>query len=504
MRILIGSPIHQNPETLELFLLSLERLEKGDFTVHYLFVDDNDNPESQSLLAQFRKRNSEEVLEPLPGQPQTQMQQRSDHYTHYWPEEQVWRVAGYKNLMIEKALNLAYDALLLIDSDLVLHPKTLLHLVSVDQAIVAEIFWTRWQPNSSPLPQVWMCDEYSFFQKKPGLLLSDEQQREQETEFISRLLLPGLYEVGGLGACTLIRREVLAAGVNFSKVPNVSFWGEDRHFCIRAAVHGFSLFVDTQYPAFHMYREEDRKQAEAQFTNGALTKTSEMHEPVSSVSDDILYSRFFVKEDLNTTEFVYPLPAAWWSRGYEYVWCASFASTEHTVLDAACGISHPLKFYLAGRCAHVHACDLDSRVLSPESMIAEVRSDIGEEGATGPLSDAMTQIQFAHADLTALPYGEGMFDRVFCVSTLEHLSSDARLSALVEMHRVLKDEGLLVLTFDYPTVHLPEINEMIHRSGLEFVVPPDFTLPPDALYTQMWGGLYCFRAVLRKNKARVR
>ena len=34
-------------------------------------------------------------------------------------------------------------------------------------------------------------------------------------------------------------------------------FGEDRHFCIRAAALGFTLYVDTHYPAYHIYRESD-------------------------------------------------------------------------------------------------------------------------------------------------------------------------------------------------------------------------------------------------------
>jgi hypothetical protein len=60
-----------------------------------------------------------------------------------------------------------------------------------------------------------------------------------------------------LGACTLISSKALKAGVNFSEIKNVSFWGEDRHFCIRASALGFSLFVDTRLPAYHIYREKD-------------------------------------------------------------------------------------------------------------------------------------------------------------------------------------------------------------------------------------------------------
>src|SRR5690606_16148011 len=45
--------------------------------------------------------------------------------------------------------------------------------------------------------------------------------------------------------------------VSFSEIKNLSFWGEDRHFCIRAAALGLSLYVDTNYPAYHIYRESD-------------------------------------------------------------------------------------------------------------------------------------------------------------------------------------------------------------------------------------------------------
>ncbi len=53
MRILIGSPVHQKPEILALFLQALERLEAPDVLPDYLFVDDNDNPASSQWLYRF-------------------------------------------------------------------------------------------------------------------------------------------------------------------------------------------------------------------------------------------------------------------------------------------------------------------------------------------------------------------------------------------------------------------------------------------------------------------
>lgn len=74
---------------------------------------------------------------------------------------------------------------------------------------------------------------------------------------MAKLQQPGIYEVGGLGACTLISRRAICSGVSYDMIRNISYWGEDRHFCIRAAALGIALYVDTRYPALHLYRDSD-------------------------------------------------------------------------------------------------------------------------------------------------------------------------------------------------------------------------------------------------------
>ncbi|MEC0233636.1 methyltransferase domain-containing protein [Paenibacillus kribbensis] len=260
MRILIGSPVHQKPEILSLFLQALERLDSPDVLPDYLFVDDNDNLTSSKWLVDFANRLPGRVLPLLTGLQQAE--DRIDENIHHWPPALVWKVAGFKNRLIEYALQHHYDALFLVDSDLVLHSRTLCRLIETEKDIVSEIFWTRWQPDGALLPQVWVSDEYNLFHREEGEVLSAEERAHRELHFIHQLHIPGLYEVGGLGACTLIRRRALEAGVHFGKIKNVSYWGEDRHFSIRAAAYGFPLFVDTHYPAMHLYREADRIKAE--------------------------------------------------------------------------------------------------------------------------------------------------------------------------------------------------------------------------------------------------
>lgn len=255
MRILAASPVCQQPEILSLFLDSLERLQEDNFTLNYVFVDDNDQEPSRHLLNMFAEKHPNHVLPPIQGFKETDI--RKDEYTHYWPHDRVWKVANYKNAIIAEALLSNYDALFLIDSDLLLHPSTLSRLLRTGKDIISEIFWTRWQPESSLLPQVWMSDEYNLYENKHNETLTENEKHLEQLKFLTKLRIPGVYEVGGLGACTLIRRNVLEAGVHFGKIPNLTFWGEDRHFCIRAAAMGYSLYVDTHCPAFHIYRDSD-------------------------------------------------------------------------------------------------------------------------------------------------------------------------------------------------------------------------------------------------------
>ncbi|MFC4777399.1 glycosyltransferase family 2 protein [Paenibacillus sp. GCM10023252] len=250
-RVLIASPVHQKADILRLFLQSLERLTCQSLHVDYLFIDDNVEEASSDLLSQF-----------LPAHTTVWKSDYRSIYirteaAHCWNEQLIWQVASMKNRIIQEAISLCYDYLFLIDSDLLLRPPTLQHLISLNKPIISEIFWTKWQPDARPQPQVWMKDEYKQWEVGRGEKLSDTEVQERFEQFLLRMRTPGVYEVGGLGACTLMSREALVAGVHYGEIPNLSFWGEDRHFCIRAAALGIPLFVDTHYPAYHIYRDSE-------------------------------------------------------------------------------------------------------------------------------------------------------------------------------------------------------------------------------------------------------
>lgn len=236
--IVIFSPVRLSPEILRETLQALVQLTRETIRVEYWFYDDNDTPASSQLLHEFvdSQPATARLLPPVELQ---QSEYKRTAVTHEWNGALVDRISAIKNAAISAFLKTPAHALFLLDADLILHPQTLEHLYALDVPIVSEVFWTQFTADAVFLPNVW--DVHSYTHHAP--------------ESITKLREPGLYRVGGLGACTLVRRAPLGKGVSFARIENLDFWGEDRHFCVRAVCLGFPLYADTTYPPFHVYRE---------------------------------------------------------------------------------------------------------------------------------------------------------------------------------------------------------------------------------------------------------
>ena len=491
LRVLVGSPICQKPEILRQFLKSLNNLEKQHIDINYLFVDDNENEESSNMLKEFSS-NMENA--------QVYKSDYNDKYVcdnqaHLWNEKLVWKVASFKDDMIDYARNNNYDYLFLIDSDLILHNTTIEHLVSAGKEIISEIFWTKWTLETEELPQVWMKDQYTQYMISRGEVVTNNEALIRQKYFLSKLRQPGTYEVGGLGACTLISMKALQKDISFKEIGNLSFWGEDRHFCIRAATLGIPLYVDTHYPAYHIYRESDLAGVDSYIQNNGMKPY-----PVSGELEDNQYiSRFIKTTDGKTKRFVFDLPNDWWSRFYEYEWASKFVEAEDVSLDAASGICHPFKFYLSDHCKEVYACDIDKRIEFKNEIIEDIANIFGKQAAEDVPATYLENVKYSRASLVELPYEDKKFDKIYCISVLEHLSVEDMWKSLIEFRRTLKDNGKVVLTFDFPTINLEQLNDIIKKSGFKYASGVDFMLLDDALYTTAWNGLCCFRAIIVKD-----
>jgi len=119
-----------------------------------------------------------------------------------------------------------------------LHPNTLKSLLISEKDFCSSIFWTKFNGNNYYSPNCWYDKPHGF--NKDDLLLFKQK---------------GIYPVDFTGACTLLSKNITASGVRFEKIKNISYSGEDKHFCIRAKVHNYEIFIDTNYPSFHIYTE---------------------------------------------------------------------------------------------------------------------------------------------------------------------------------------------------------------------------------------------------------
>lgn len=227
--VAILSTVDKDPLCVSEFLESLDTLDEPGNGVRWLFSLPSDAPKAlANLLEGFCA-------------------------THKGAE--VVLGAGRDDLLAG-ALAGGAGSVFVAEPTLVLPPRLLAHLVSLDVDIVAEVFWTRWQEGGSYFPNVWACDQYSFCDVAE-LSRPPETQAGAAAGFLSRLHDPGTVRVGGLSACTLISRQAIEAGARFNRLPNVSMWDEERHFCIRAVALGFTLWADTHYPPLHLYRRAD-------------------------------------------------------------------------------------------------------------------------------------------------------------------------------------------------------------------------------------------------------
>lgn len=236
--VVLASPVRQDPAVLEEFLRAVSAAQAVTGCEFWAY-DDTDNVEARQLLTRFMDGQKRRAMPRLPLPALEPYLRLAD--THIWAPETYQRVGRIKDWIIAQFMASEHETLMFVDSDVLIPPGLPQHLLALDLPVVTEVFWTRWHTGEPYLPQVWHTH--------PGHV--------PDAEWIIRLRQPGTYRVGGLGACTLIRRLALAHGLSFAPIEALQYLGEDRYFCVRAAVLGIPLHADTALPPYHVYRQDD-------------------------------------------------------------------------------------------------------------------------------------------------------------------------------------------------------------------------------------------------------
>ena len=208
-----------------------------------------------------------------------------------------------------------------------------------------------------------------------------------------------------------------------------------------------------------------------------------------------MLNRFFRTTDACNNRCIFELDTNFfWSRLYEYPFALQFITKDSVVLDACCGSYHPLKFEMAKLAKEAYAFDLAD--LSKPNILSSISEMFGNQEFD---SSVIGKVKLSSENITNLPYADNMFDYIFCISALEHMDINTVEVGLLELMRIMKSEGKLILTIDYPTLSTEALLSIVSKIGLKICGEYDYSIPDDAIQSDYFGSnLYCYSMVLTK------
>jgi glycosyltransferase involved in cell wall biosynthesis len=293
-RVLVTIPIRDRAWVLPALFDSLERLTYPPERLGFRFYLNDESEDTRRGVESWCSSNPRyscrrmRIAEPAPQNPHAWLDTGED------PMGPLRRMAALRNSIVRDFLATDAEVMFSLDSDVLLHPRTLSHLASLGRDIISPVFWAQWglrtakreiavDPSlltyrtdiaaimghlrSGRMPQVWEAGGY-----------------ELSEDFLADLILQrGLHQVGGLGAATWIHRRVFEAGVHYGRVYNLpsTMVGEDRDFCIRATCAGFPLSASSMLPILHCDAPGDEHRFQSEVLVFGEADWPEPHSPSS-------------------------------------------------------------------------------------------------------------------------------------------------------------------------------------------------------------------------------
>ena len=181
---------------------------------------------------------------------------------------------------------------------------------------------------------------------------------------------------------------------------------------------------------------------------------------------------------------------------WDYPWAILHAELEprSRVLDAGSGRG-ALHLYLAAQGHDVTA--LDWGAFAPRWVNRFSRGRPAHWWAQAMARAYGVRVRYQTSDVRALPFPEGTFDRVFCISVLEHLAHGDDTRAVRELLRVCAPEGRVVLTVDLALDDAPDAytvgaieERLIAATDATVIGLRDYTIPDRPAYAAQVRALF--------------
>ena len=229
-KILITAPVHQNIEIFKEYLFSLSHLLIPEgYEVHKYFYLHN-----CSELKSFLKNDEyEEVLD----------NSVYKNFSHDFKNENYFALSYMRTAALIKARKENYDYVFSVDSDILIHPKTLFYLLEDNQDIVGMINWSKSFSENAIVPSCYDLEYWRWWEDN------------------SILKQKGLYERGIISATVLLGSRIIQnEKINYYSIPNIkcSLW-EDYALSLKAhiLIPDLKMSIDTRLPCRHLYKEKD-------------------------------------------------------------------------------------------------------------------------------------------------------------------------------------------------------------------------------------------------------
>lgn len=233
-RILIAAPVYQKEEIFKEYLNSLDHLiiPEGYEVKRFFYL--HNSPQLKKFLKE------DEYIELINNINLTQNQNDRKN----WTLDNYKIVSQMRNYILKYAKDNNFDYIFSVDSDVLLHPNTLLILIKDNQDIVGHLSWTKFNNNSTVSSN---CAQFENW--------------KQIEEIQKNFLIPNFYEGGWTGRTTLISSRIINnEKINYDIIPGVDNTGsEDYAFCLKAYcnIPNLKIGFETRIPSRHLYNQKD-------------------------------------------------------------------------------------------------------------------------------------------------------------------------------------------------------------------------------------------------------
>lgn len=229
-KILITAPVHQSKEIFKEYLLSLSNLLIPENYKAFFYFYLHNCSELKELL---KENQYEEVLD----------NSKYNFFSHDFKNENYSALSYMRTKALQKAREENFDYVFSIDSDVLIHPKTLIYLLKDNQDIVGMINWSKSFSGDKILPNCYDLEYWRWWENN------------------SILMQKGLYERGIISATVLLGKRIIQnEKINYYPIQNIecSQW-EDYALSLKAhiMIPDLKMSIDTKLPCRHLYKEKD-------------------------------------------------------------------------------------------------------------------------------------------------------------------------------------------------------------------------------------------------------